>query len=51
MIIPTSAVTMGVLSLAEIPWEKWARWILPLEIIFLLIGLLLLIPPFLISWQ
>ena len=51
MIIPTSAVTMGVLSLAEIPWEKWARWILPLEIIFLMIGLLLLIPPFLISWQ
>jgi len=51
MIIPTSAVTMGVLSLAEIPWEKWARWLFPLEIIFLLVGLMLLIPPFLISWQ
>ncbi len=51
MIIPTSAVTMGVLTLADIPWEKWARWILPLEIIFLIIGLLLLIPPYFISWQ
>ncbi|MFO7446052.1 MAG: AbgT family transporter, partial [Ignavibacteriaceae bacterium] len=46
LIIPTSAVTMGILTLAEIPWEKWARWILPLEIIFLIAGLLLLIPPY-----
>lgn len=51
MIIPTSAVTMGVLSLAEIPWEKWARWVLPLEIIFLIVGLILLIPPFFLNWQ
>ena len=51
MIIPTSAVTMGVLSLAEIPWEKWARWILPLEIIFVVTGMLLLIPPFLFGWH
>ena len=51
LIIPTSAVTMGVLSLAEIPWEKWARWILPLEFIFLITGMLLLIPPFLFGWH
>ncbi len=51
MIIPTSAVTMGVLSLAEIPWEKWARWILPLEFIFLVTGMILLIPPFLFGWH
>ena len=51
MIIPTSGVTMGVLSLAEIPWEKWARWILPLEVIFLIAGLILLIPPFLFQWH
>jgi uncharacterized ion transporter superfamily protein YfcC len=30
MIIPTSAVTMGVLSLADIPYEKWLKWMLPL---------------------
>jgi uncharacterized ion transporter superfamily protein YfcC len=51
MIIPTSAVTMGVLTLAEIPWEKWAKWILPLEIIFLILGLLLLVPPFFLGWN
>jgi uncharacterized ion transporter superfamily protein YfcC len=50
MIIPTSAVTMGVLTLADIPWLTWARWILPLEFLFLLMGFLLLIPPFIINW-
>lgn len=50
LIIPTSAVTMGVLSLANIPWQKWAKWILPLQIILFLIGLLLLVPPFFINW-
>ncbi len=50
MIIPTSAITMGVLSLAEVPWEKWAKWILPLELIFFVLSLILLIPPFLINW-
>lgn len=51
MIIPTSAITMGVLSLAEIPWEKWARWMLPLQLIFFVLSLLLLIPPYLFNWQ
>jgi uncharacterized ion transporter superfamily protein YfcC len=51
MIIPTSAVTMGVLTLANIPWEKWARWILPLEVILLVTGLILLIPPVLLHWH
>ncbi|MFC1583555.1 YfcC family protein [Candidatus Neomarinimicrobiota bacterium] len=50
MIIPTSAVAMGVLTLAGIPWEKWARWIIPLELIYLLVGCLLLIPPYLMNW-
>ncbi len=51
LIIPTSAVTMGVLTLAEIPWEKWARWILPLMLILTTISMLLLIPPFFMNWQ
>jgi uncharacterized ion transporter superfamily protein YfcC len=50
LIIPTSAVTMGVLTLAEVPWEKWARWMLPLQIIFIIIGMLLLIPPYFFNW-
>ena len=32
-ILPTSAVTMGVLGAAKIPWERWARWFLPLMLI------------------
>lgn len=50
LIIPTSAVTMGVLTLAEIPWEKWAKWILPLQLLLFALGLLLLIPPYFIEW-
>ncbi|MCB9205850.1 MAG: putative basic amino acid antiporter YfcC [Ignavibacteriales bacterium] len=50
IIIPTSAVTMGALSMAKVPWDKWAKWVIPLQIILMLLGLLLLIPPNLIGW-
>ena len=29
LIIPTSGVTMGVLGMANIPWETWAKWLFP----------------------
>lgn len=45
MIIPTSGVTMGVLSIAKIPYNKWIKWLCPLILIFILGVLLLLIPP------
>ena len=51
MIIPTSGITIGVLTLSGISWEKWAKWLLPLEVIFLLVGFLLLIPPFIMGWS
>lgn len=44
MITPASAVLMGVLGVARIPYEKWLRWILPWMVTLLLLGLLLLIP-------
>ncbi|MBS1262189.1 MAG: hypothetical protein MAG453_01530 [Calditrichaeota bacterium] len=50
MIIPTSAIVMGVLSLAKIPWTTWARWVLPLVLLLSLAGMLLLIPPFFGVW-
>jgi uncharacterized ion transporter superfamily protein YfcC len=50
IIIPTSAVTMGALSMARVPWEKWARWVLPFQIVLIILGLLLLVPPFLLNW-
>ncbi len=51
IIIPTSAVTMGALTMAKVPWERWAKWVLPLMIILFILGFLLLIPPFLINYQ
>jgi uncharacterized ion transporter superfamily protein YfcC len=51
IIIPTSAVTMGALSMARVPWDKWAKWVLPLMIILFILGFILLIPPNLIGWQ
>ncbi len=49
-ILPTSAVTMGVLGMAKIPWETWARWFFPLMIALVVLSLLLLIPPVLVHW-
>ncbi len=50
LIIPTSGVTMGVLGMAKIPYEKWFAWMLPLLIIFFIVSFMLLIPPVLIHW-
>lgn len=45
MIIPTSGVTMGVLTVARIPYQKWLKWALPLVLILALAGMIMLIPP------
>jgi len=45
MIIPTSAVTMGVLSIGKIPYQKWFKFILPLMIILYLVSMVLLAIP------
>jgi uncharacterized ion transporter superfamily protein YfcC len=49
-ILPTSGVTMGVLGLAGIPWEKWFKWMLPVQIFFFILALLLLVPPFFFNY-
>lgn len=51
MIIPTSAVCMGILTTAELEWARWARWVLPLQALLLLLGFLLLVPPVLTGWR
>ena len=51
-ILPTSAVTMGVLGAAKIPWDRWARWFFPLMLILVVLSFLLLIPPVLFfQWE
>lgn len=51
MIIPTSGVTVGTLAMAKVPFEKWFRWLLPLEIIFIIFSLLFLLPAVLFQWK
>ena len=50
LIIPTSGVTMGVLGVARIPYQKWFGWVLSLQIIFFIVSFILLIPPVLMHW-
>ncbi len=50
LIIPTSGILVGILALAGISWTKWARWMLPLQLILLGVGMMLLIPPFVFDW-
>ncbi len=49
--IPTSGITVGVLALARVPWITWARWMIPLQLIYLVLALVLLIPPCLMQWN
>ena len=44
MITPTSAVLMGVLGVARIPYDIWLKWFWKILLVFMLIGLLLLMP-------
>jgi uncharacterized ion transporter superfamily protein YfcC len=49
--IPTSGITVGVLALARVPWLTWARWMVPLQLIYLVLALALLVPPCLMGWS
>lgn len=51
MIIPTSGVTVGTLAMARIPFEKWFRWNLPMQVAFIAMSLAFLVWPVLARWQ
>jgi uncharacterized ion transporter superfamily protein YfcC len=51
MIIPTSGVTIGTLTMAKIPYERWFKWNFPMQVFFFVLSLLLLIWPVLAHWQ
>lgn len=44
MITPTSAVLIGALGIARIPYEIWVKWFLRFLLVFIIIGFLLLLP-------
>lgn len=51
MIIPTSGVTVGTLAMARIPYERWARWNLPMQLFFVAVSMLFLVWPVLSHWS
>ncbi len=51
LIIPTSGVTVGTLAMAGIPFEKWFRWHLPMQALFVLLSLAFLVWPVLTAWS
>lgn len=44
MITPTSAILMGALGIARIPYEVWIKWFWKILVFFIIIGMVLLIP-------
>lgn len=44
MITPTSGVLMGALALARVPYGVWVKWFAKILLLFIIIGMLLLIP-------
>lgn len=48
LIIPTSGVTMGVLAIGGIPYDKWVKWAGPFVLLLFLLAALLLLPPVLL---
>ena len=50
-VIPTSGITVGVLALSGVPFGRWLRWMLPLQLVYLVMALALLAVPALLRWQ
>lgn len=45
LIIPTSGVTMGILSIAGIPFGKWLRWVWKLILVLIVLSMIFLALP------
>lgn len=45
LIIPTSGITMGILEIAKIPYNKWFRFAIPLILLLTVVAALLLLGP------
>jgi uncharacterized ion transporter superfamily protein YfcC len=50
LIFPTSGILMASLAVAEIPWTKWIRWVMPLFYIWLVIAIITLAVAVMIDW-
>ena len=50
LILPTSGVTMGVLAIARIPYERWLKWVIPLQILLYGVGMIFIAIAVQIKW-
>ena len=50
-LFPTSAVLIGCLGVAGIPYSKWLKWILPVQGIFFVMGLCFITYAMMTGWQ
>lgn len=50
-LFPTSGVLLACLGLAGVPYSKWLKWILPLQAVLFVIGLLAITGAYLIGWS
>jgi len=50
VIIPTSAVTIAALGMGGVPWERWARWVLPLILLHFVLGAIALMGAVMVGW-
>ena len=48
--IPTSGITVGVLALARIPWITWAKWMIPLQLMYFIFALIMLAVACQLNW-
>ena len=48
--IPTSGITVGVLALSRIPWITWVKWMVPLQMMYFILALVLLAVSCQINW-
>ena len=51
ILTPTQGYLMAALALAGIPWTRWARFIWPLQLAWLVAGLALLLVALAIGWS
>ena len=50
-IFPTSAVLMACLGVSGIPWSKWVKWVLPLQLIFGALAIIFITVAILMGWS
>jgi uncharacterized ion transporter superfamily protein YfcC len=51
MIIPTSSVTVATLGLAKIPFGRWFKWNIKMQVMFFVLSLGFLVWPVLSGWS